>query len=159
MRPSLLSEPGGHFRPNLVAALTDPWTDGGMQVARQGAEARAHSVHRRGDNLRRGAPPSGMYGGDGAMAAIHQQNRHAIGRLDGDYRAGPVFQQRVALTQNAAAALGIYHGGGMNLFEGGEIFKPGWNIALARAEAVNQPRQRVELSGTVDLAGILVEHE
>ena len=42
MRPSLLSEPGGHFRPNLVAALADPGTDGGVQVARQSAEARAH---------------------------------------------------------------------------------------------------------------------
>ena len=62
-----------------------------------GAESRAHGVHRGGGNARGRAAPSGMYRGNGAMALVHQQNRDAIGGFDGDYRAGAVFQQRVAL--------------------------------------------------------------
>jgi hypothetical protein len=47
----------------------------------------------------------------------------------------------------------------MNLLDRSEIFEASWDIALPGAEAMDQPGQRVEFAGTVDLEGILIEHD
>ena len=39
-------------------------------------------------------------------ALIHQQDGNAVGGLDGDHAAGLVFEQRVALAQDAGASFG-----------------------------------------------------
>ena len=123
------------------------------------AELLAHRFHRRRDDVRRRTAPTGMNRGDGAMLVVHQQNGHAVGRLDGDHRAGTVFEQCVALPQNAAAPVGIDDDGGMDLLDGGEILEPGGDVAVTRAETVDQPRQLVEFRNAVNLSGILVEHD
>lgn len=72
MRPSLLPELYGHFRSHFVAALADARTDGGVEVVRVGGESAAHGLDGGGRNPRHGAAPSGMNGGDGAMAFVDQ---------------------------------------------------------------------------------------
>jgi hypothetical protein len=158
MRPAKLPKLRGDLRTDLIAAFPDAWSDSGVKVSRFRAELPVHGFYRSVRNARNSTAPSCMHGGDSAMALVDQQNRHAIGGPDSDDRAGPVFEERVALSQNSAAAFGGDAIGGVNLLEGGEIGEPGWNIAPARAETVDEPRERIELADAIDLPGILIEH-
>lgn len=128
VRPSLLSEMGGHFGADFIAALADARSDGGAQVARIGGESCAHSVYRGGGYVRGGASPSGMHGGKGAMALVDQQDGDAIGGFDSDDSTGAVFEEGVGQPQNAKSALGCDAVGRVDLLDGGEISEPGGTL-------------------------------
>src|SRR5439155_401060 len=72
MRSSLPRELDCDLRPDFIAALSDAWSDGRMQILRDCAKALVHSI----DSLRRdlcyGPAPSRMDRRDRAPALIHQ---------------------------------------------------------------------------------------
>src|SRR4051794_4989940 len=65
MPPSLPSEMRRHLRADLITALPDSGSDGGMQVLRPRAEAFTHRGDRARGDLRDGAAPPGMDRGHG----------------------------------------------------------------------------------------------
>ena len=104
-----------------------------------------------GDDACRRAAPPGVHRGHGTLPLVHQQHGNAVGGLDGHYAARLVFEQRVALSEQPGAAFGSHARRGVDLFQGGQLAKQRGNIGQARAEAVHQPWQRVELSDAIDL--------
>ena len=157
MLSALSIELRGDFGADLIAAGADAGTDGGMESGGIATEARLHGGCGFGGDAGGGATPSGMDGGDGAVGGIDQQDGDAIGGLDGDDRAGRVFEQRIAFPENSGAAFGGNAGSGVDLLEGGETGEGRRDIHGAGAEAVKQPREGVEFADAVDVPGVLVK--
>ena len=99
---------------------------------------------------RRRPAPSGVDRGHGAMALVDQQHRDAIGGLDGHDRARRVFEQRVAFAENSGASSGGDTRRRVDLLQGREVGEQRGNVGEARAEAVEEPRERIELGDAVD---------
>ena len=159
MPSSLPSKMLRHLCTHFVATLPDAGTDGSVQIFCVGAEALAHSSYGiRGDACRR-ATPSGVDRGHGTPAFIHQQHRNAVCGFDGYYAARLVFDQGVTFSEQPGAAFGNHARRGVDLSQRGELREGGGNIGKTRAEAVHQPRQRVEFSDSVDIFGIPIEHD
>jgi hypothetical protein len=93
--------------------------------------------------------------GHRAPTLIHQQDRDAIGGLDRDRVTGSVFDDGVGLTQDARASFGCDARRGVDLFDGGERVR---QAAVTRTEAVDQPREGIELAGPVEVIRVEVEH-
>jgi hypothetical protein len=96
-----------------------------------------------------------MHGGHRAMLFIHQQDGDAIRGLDGHQMSGRVFEQRIAIAQQARPAARRYADIGMDLMQGGSL---GSRKCVARAEAVLQPRQFFQRTDAVDILRIFVKH-
>lgn len=113
-------ELGGNFGADFVAAGADAGADGGEKVARVGAEVHLHGADGFGGDAGKGAAPASVDGGDGAFFGVDEEDRDAVGGLDGQEEAGTVGDAGVATA-------GIGWGGveevdhvGVELFEGDE---------------------------------------
>ncbi len=158
MGPTGYTELRGHIGSYFVAAFTDARPNGGVQIGGPGTETRGHGFHRARRNARRRAAPAGVHRRHGAMPFVHEQDRNAVGGLYRDHRSRRVFQQRIPLTQHAAAAFRRHTRRRMNLLQSGEVSKQRGDIGLPGAEPVDQPIERIELADAIDLAVVLVEH-
>jgi hypothetical protein len=145
----------GHLGPDFETAVTDSGSDRRVQILGQGSETRAHGIDGVLRDPRRRAAPSRMDGSDRTIRFIDEQQRDAIGSLDGDYRPRDVFEQGVALAENSGAPFGRHAIGGMNLLQGGETLENRGDIRVARAETVYEPREGLEFGYAID--GIRVE--
>jgi len=89
-------ELGGDFGADFVAAGADAGADGGEQIARVGAEVHLHFADGFGGDAGEGAAPAGVDGGDGAFFGVHEEDRDAVGGLDGQEEAWAVGDAGVA---------------------------------------------------------------
>src|SRR5258708_31004179 len=71
----------GDFGADFVAAAADGGADGGEQVGWLGTEVHLHLADSFDDDALKGAAPTGMNGGDGALFRIDEENGNAVGGL------------------------------------------------------------------------------
>ena len=140
------------FRSHFVTAFPDARPDSRMEVFGPRAEALPHGFDRMAHDARHRTAPSGVHGGHRAMARVRQQNGDAIGRAHRHHRARRVFEQGVGLAENSGSALGGHARRGMDLFQQAEAGVESGDIYNARAEAVLQPREGIQLRNAIDSA-------
>src|ERR1051326_707858 len=99
-----------------------------------------------------------MYSRNRTKTLVHQQDGNAVGGLDRDHRTRSMLNKRVASAEFARSAAGEDAIRRVNLLQGGKVAVQRGNVNASRAEAVDQPRKRVELSHPVDMPRIFVEH-
>ena len=92
------------------------------------------------------------------MARVRQQNGDAIGRAHRHHRARRVFEQGVGLAENSGPALGGHARRGMDLFQQAEAGVESGDIYNARAEAVLQPSEGIQLRNAIDSARVAIGH-
>ena len=95
-----------------------------------------------------------MYGGHRAMLFVHQQDRDAVRRLNGHQMSRGVFEERIAISQQARPAARRNADIGMDLMHG----CGSWWRRVARAESMLQPPQFLQRTDAVDVLGIFVKH-
>ena len=62
-----------------------------------------------------------MYGGHRAMLFVHQQDGNAVRGLDGHHMSGRVFEQGIAIAQQARAAARRHADIGVDLMQSSEL--------------------------------------
>ncbi len=88
-------EVGGDF----VTARTDRRTDGGQKISGLAAEFELHAADSLLGDSGESAAPTGMNGGNSALFRIYQEDRNAIGGLNGKEKAGTIRGGGVALAK------------------------------------------------------------
>src|ERR1035438_5418797 len=91
-------EGGKHFFPYCITTGTDAGTNGSDQIPRLGTEFQTHLAHTQFDDALDSSTPPRMKGRHDALLAIGQQDRNAIGRLNGKKQARLGRDQAVSLT-------------------------------------------------------------
>src|SRR5208282_674947 len=154
----VLGELGSNLWSHLIAALADSRTDSHKQFSGAARELHPHRFDRARGDLPCGAAPAGVNGSDGAMNRIHDQNRNTIGCLDRDERSGRIFEQRVAIAEAARTAAAFHDRVAMNLMESRQMAATAETVRLARAEAMDEPLESIEMTHAVNLLRILIKH-
>jgi len=107
----------GDFGADFVAAAADGGADGGEQVARLGAKFHLHFPDGFRDDALKGAAPSGMNGGDGALFRIDEENGNAVGGLYTQEEPGTVRGGGVASARFGGCGVEKVDDVGMDLLE------------------------------------------
>jgi len=148
-----------HVWANLVAALPDSGADGGVQILRAAQEFFAHFL----DSARRDVPyraaPTGVHRRHRAMRGIDDEDRDAVSSLHRDEHSRCVFDEGITFAQAARTAACVNDDIRMHLVQRGEVSTTTETVRPARAEAEDQPIERIERAHSVNILGVFVEHQ
>src|SRR5690606_6905875 len=86
----------GDFEPNLIVFGADAGSDESFELAGLGAEVVGHAFDGESGDAGCGAAPTSVYGSDGAVLAVEQEQRQAVGGADADQLLGMVGDEAVA---------------------------------------------------------------
>jgi hypothetical protein len=149
----------GNLRPHLIAALPNRRTNGGKQLRGPTAKPLPHRNNRLTHDPSGSPPPPGMNRSDRTVRVVDQQNRNAIGSLNGDNGARPILQKCVPLAENSRSPIGGHAFRRMNLLQTSQLREHRGNIGLPSAKTMQKPRQSIQFRNAIDVKGIEVEQE
>jgi hypothetical protein len=150
----LLDDLGSHF----VATLANSGTDGYEQVVRPAGESRLHVLDSPSGNPLRGPTPAGVDGSYSAMARIDDENRDAVGGLNGDEPSWGVLDEGIAVAERTRPAAGFDHNVRMDLMECGQVSTTAETVRPAGTKTMHQPIEGFQRLDAIDVLRIFVEH-
>lgn len=150
-RPRLF-EPVSDIAANLIAAGADGRADGRHEVGGTTPEFPGERPDRRSRYAGRKATPSGMRAGHGARAGVGEEQRNAVGRLDGQSERVIAGHDDVGLRAAAADILRDHDLSTMNLMNSNEPRRayvhrprdvvPGRRIIATKSRETKRPGPR-----------------
>ena len=109
-----------HIWTHFVAASTDAGANRGDNFRGPRGKFHLHATEHFCGNAGEGAAPSGVNGGDGAMARINEQDGDAVGGLDGEEQAGRGRGDSIAFRRISRRFEDDMRDVGMDLLQGDE---------------------------------------
>lgn len=139
-------ELSGDIGPNLVAACADARSDSGVDVVRRRIEIGVHFFEGAFHYCCGSAAPTRVNRGDGAIAAVEEQDGDAIGGTDADARSDLAAHQGIAL------ALSILRPGCIENAIGVDLAQSDIDVGVtgARAETMFLPNELLESIASID---------